>query len=1090
MNMKRKITKNFPKSNGKRVPVAIMFTLMSSAVLFAQQYQWINVTDTYLKNADFSTGTNEGWTDGGGNPKVDGNWKNAEFYKTRQKATQKVFGLRPGNYKLTVRGFHRMQYPDNGTAFNDGTEVIEAYLVAGENEIPFVSLYSAPKVEGLPGLRDGWPNSMESQMRYCEAYPDAYNNVLEFTVGDNGEMMMGVDMRGGEWTCWDDFKLYFDGLPIDAFKMQLDRAVAMRDSLNTLGIAAASEMSGLINKYSGYDENTSEEDLKAAEGILSEKVEVSLAICVNANLILKDIPTAENIYAKLTDGAYTVTEEVKEVLKKAIEDSKQALLKPTLEEASAALTEGVPMLAETIKNTNAVIGLGYSLQMAKNLADKIGGLSETEEYKKVVADLNSAALAYDEVVTDVTNLNAVCKEKITPEFLSTATLDKPIDMTSFITNPNIFQNGDKSSMPGGWVMLERGSSDNKDLTVESYTDTELHCSSWSDNDANNICKGHYQQLIGGEGSVPLPDGVYQLSAATYADNDIEKVPDLKLWLYATSDSVNFSKKKMNLDADVYESARVNMETTTTVQNVVVVGGKLYIGIKGEGRSGMMGAQWKADNFRLSYVGSDAMEAYRERLAGRLAEGEILHDSLFNYGIDDMDYLGMAVDKEDGYWAFLEGEWPLSDVVEAVDQMDEYIADAKKIITNYIAIQPLMIDGYSLLSALNEGRIYAQPEAEKSYRDALTEAVNIADNLVWDIYASDEIDRVINVLSEATAVLKRSVALCYPLGTAKVLADQIGGLSDNEAYKSVVALLNENELDAVDADMAVKELQAVCLDAMTPEVLAKATEENPFNMTTFVVNPNIYQDAVDENEQPISSRINGWTCESNADGTHRTNHLMDDSYLVCYSWSSNEWHNISSATNYRQVVGTQIGEEGKYKLPTGSYRVEAATILDHNNDFVELYAQTNDVEISTVPDINGNDSIVYTYTEDRMEKTPFNPSWDEWNAAQNKISTTTAIRAIYVDKGAVTIGCIGHDIVRGNGSQWWADNFRLYYVSNEDGVNVGEVVKDAERVESEIVDVYDITGKLVRKQVKRADAVKGLRKGIYVVDGKKYVVAGN
>lgn len=61
MNMKRKITKNFPKSNGKRVPVAIMFTLMSSAVLFAQQHQWINVTDTYLKNADFSTGTNEGW---------------------------------------------------------------------------------------------------------------------------------------------------------------------------------------------------------------------------------------------------------------------------------------------------------------------------------------------------------------------------------------------------------------------------------------------------------------------------------------------------------------------------------------------------------------------------------------------------------------------------------------------------------------------------------------------------------------------------------------------------------------------------------------------------------------------------------------------------------------------------------------------------------------------------------------------------------------------------------------------------------------------------------------------------------------------
>ena len=44
--------------------------------------------------------------------------------------------------------------------------------------------------------------------------------------------------------------------------------------------------------------------------------------------------------------------------------------------------------------------------------------------------------------------------------------------------------------------------------------------------------------------------------------------------------------------------------------------------------------------------------------------------------------------------------------------------------------------------------------------------------------------------------------------------------------------------------------------------------------------------------------------------------------------------------------------------------------------------------------------------------------------------------------------------------------------------------------SELVDVYDITGKLVRKQAKRADAVKGLKKGIYIAGGKKYVVKGN
>ena len=40
-----------------------------------------------------------------------------------------------------------------------------------------------------------------------------------------------------------------------------------------------------------------------------------------------------------------------------------------------------------------------------------------------------------------------------------------------------------------------------------------------------------------------------------------------------------------------------------------------------------------------------------------------------------------------------------------------------------------------------------------------------------------------------------------------------------------------------------------------------------------------------------------------------------------------------------------------------------------------------------------------------------------------------------------------------------------------------------------MDVYDLTGTLVRRQVKRADAVKGLKKGIYIAGGKKYVVTG-
>ncbi len=200
--------------------------------------------------------------------------------------------------------------------------------------------------------------------------------------------------------------------------------------------------------------------------------------------------------------------------------------------------------------------------------------------------------------------------------------------------------------------------------------------------------------------------------------------------------------------------------------------------------------------------------------------------------------------------------------------------------------------------------------------------------------------------------------------------------------------------------------------------------------------------------------------------------------------------IASATNYRQVVGTQIGEEGKFALPVGTYRVEAATWITGGPDLMWFYAQTNDVEISTMPDINGQDSTVYTYTEDQFAYTIFNGNRDLWDVAQAEVGTNTAIPAVYVDKGAVTIGMKGDGrVMGGHGSQWWADNFRFYYVSSGDGTGVNNVVKDVERVETELVDVYDLTGTLVRRQVKRADAVKGLKKGIYIAGGKKYVVTG-
>ena len=97
----------------------------------------------------------------------------------------------------------------------------------------------------------------------------------------------------------------------------------------------------------------------------------------------------------------------------------------------------------------------------------------------------------------------------------------------------------------------------------------------------------------------------------------------------------------------------------------------------------------------------------------------------------------------------------------------------------------------------------------------------------------------------------------------MLADQIGGLDNTQAYQNVVAALASDELDPLDADLFAQELQRECIDAMTPEVLGRATVEEPFNMTTFIVNPNIFQDAKDPEGNDINTEINGWVCETNA-----------------------------------------------------------------------------------------------------------------------------------------------------------------------------------------------------------------------------------
>ena len=1082
-------TKRSPFNQGRRALACMLLAFAGGVGAFAQN--WIDVTDTYIKNADYSTGTSEGWTDGDAVPTVDATYKNAEFYVKKNTAAQKITGLKAGNYKLTVRGFHRAGSNDAGAAYEAGTEVILAYLFAGEDSVALASLYSAPQNLTSSNLKNGWPDKRQSMREYCDLDPSYYANELFFTATEGQEMLIGVSVQtnvGGSWTCWDDFKLYVDGAAIDALAAQMGKLTEYRDRFETIGATVIADgLTQVIDKYKDYTSETSEEDIASA----MEEVE-SLNSAASETVLLceslaSSIVSAESLMADCNSGKYFAPEQNKSKLQDAINTAKTTLAETAMADVNTVINNAVTDMNGAVATLRTVVALNYTLLKAKNLADQIGGLSGTEEYKAVESALNSTELTYDDVALNVMALNAICKDAMTSEFLAQASDENPIDLTSFIVNPNIYQKAESSVAPDGWNCDTRGSRDNNNPTTDSYTDTDLFCYSWSGNDANTIGKAHYFQKIGGEGEgvVNLPDGLYVLQAATYTDGGDEKI-----FLYASTDSVNFVKSWINTDAAKYDSARAELGVTTEVLNVEVRNGQLYIGVKGRyvdeaGYVGGNGRSWKADNFRLYYVSSSALTAYVERLQERLAQGQTVHETLVGYNVDDED---LAICLEEFPELLANPDVTVDELSEAIEAMDVLLGEAETVISNYETFNPLLVNGTTLSQQLTDGAIVAQPTVTSKFNLKLEEAAIFADGLSWESLLGDEVVTLSSDLQTAINDLLASVAICYPLSKAKVLADQIGGLSEEDAYKTIVNLLKSDNIDQLDADMATLEMNALCVNAMTPEVLATATPEKPFDMTSFIVNPNIYQNSVTESGDPTNTVVNGWTCVSNADAYVCTSVVSGDTELFCYSWSGHADHNAGSPADYSQAIGTGVAIEGKIALPTGAYRIEAATITSEPGiaGNLDLYGMTRSVSTTTVPDISGNDSTVYVYADSVYVTVPFNGDEDVWKNAVGVASTTTYVPEVYVTNGELVIGVKGNSVIGGNGKWWKADNFRLYYVGTQEGVGVEDAIADETQL-SDYVDVYDFTGKLIRKQVKREEAAKGLAKGLYIIGGKKIMI---
>lgn len=545
----------------------------------------------YIKGADFNRNQPHGWivdaeggsTTIGGDSENNPNKSAEAFNNNRVDIYQVLTGLKNGRYEVYCYGFYR----PGKNVVTGGAQ--NAYLYAGDHTLP------------LPLLDDGAVNSM---LTASNAFADGrYKTEAVEAVVVDGTLRIGIkkDIHiDQDWVIFDNFRLSYLGEvdASEAFQESLKTLAGYVEDFTRLGATAISEE---LQKVYDDNKNASGEDLEAAQAAVSEAVSSAKAVQADVEALVASINTVKSLYAKVEDGTYVLCTAEKEALNQSIADAEKALAETNMDNMSETASTMSGNLDAAASKAEQWIGLAYPLTKAKALADAITGLDEEDAYKKVVADMDKAEITYEEVVADVAALNLVCREAMTVEFLAQASAESPIDLTSFIRNPNIYQVGtiddkDKRKELDGWTIADWASADNHNSTLDVNGDTELYCYSWSGNADNNVGKAHYYTQIGGE--VNLPDGTYLLKAATYCTRQPERI-----WLYASVDNENLTTTGFNGNKSAYDAAKGINDGATTELTVSVTGGRLYLGVKGNNTVTNAGQSWNADNFRLYYIGA-------------------------------------------------------------------------------------------------------------------------------------------------------------------------------------------------------------------------------------------------------------------------------------------------------------------------------------------------------------------------------------------------------------------------------------------------------------------------------------------------------
>ncbi|MBR6121131.1 MAG: Ig-like domain-containing protein [Prevotella sp.] len=201
----------------------------------AAVHDWIDVTNIFIPNPSFAGNSTNGWTWSSNAQSQTCRAETMEFWNGTFDFWRDIKGAPMGQYRLSVQAYYRTG--DNSPAYEayrNGTEVIPAYMYAGDYEQALVSVYSYELPEALNGCwtyrSGGWgaqseihhfPNSMENA---AVAFGNgAYQNVMEFEGGGNFTIGLYDEVyNNSNWCIFTNFRLEFKGDVVQVTSLSVD----------------------------------------------------------------------------------------------------------------------------------------------------------------------------------------------------------------------------------------------------------------------------------------------------------------------------------------------------------------------------------------------------------------------------------------------------------------------------------------------------------------------------------------------------------------------------------------------------------------------------------------------------------------------------------------------------------------------------------------------------------------------------------------------------------------------------------------------------------------------------------------------------